>query len=71
MTFSARRAVIRIGRGEDRYGEYWYWVLYCDDAAVAESIGEWRNKQELLDFIIWLRELAKGIPILGEGEIQL
>jgi hypothetical protein len=68
MTWQERKPVFRIHEGSEGS---WWWELENDGEVVATSIGEGREKQEILDFLTWLRLGIASIPIIGKGILSV
>ena len=68
MGWQVRNPRFEVGEYGD---EGWAWVLFNDGAAVAESYVEHRSKEDVLDFIRWLKYFAQDVPIAGPGIVEL
>ncbi len=67
MTWTVRKPRFEV-KGGDEQG--WYWSLINGGEVVAESIGAF-GKEEVLDFIRFLKFHAAEVPITGHSVLEI
>lgn len=68
MTWTVRRPRFQIW-DSTLYG--WGWTLINDSQPVANSVVEHWPKDDVLDFVRWLKYHAADVPIIGADHLEL